>query len=77
LNIDMDLEPYARINPCGFSGLQVAQLRDLVDSVPTLATVEEQLMQALCAQLDENPVAVTIEAELPNPPLALRAAPFN
>jgi hypothetical protein len=34
-------------------------------------------MQALCAQLDENPVAVTIEAELPNPPLALRAVPFN
>jgi len=77
LNIDMDLEPYARINPCGFSGLQVAQLRDLVDSVPTLATVEEQLMQALCAQLDENPVAVSIEAKLPNPPLALRAVPFN
>jgi lipoyl(octanoyl) transferase len=25
-NIDMDLEPFQRINPCGFAGLQVTQL---------------------------------------------------
>lgn len=29
LNVDMDLEPFTRINPCGYSGLQVTQLRDL------------------------------------------------
>jgi lipoyl(octanoyl) transferase len=29
LNTAMDLRPFARINPCGFSGLQVTQLRDL------------------------------------------------
>jgi lipoyl(octanoyl) transferase len=28
LNVDMDLEPFARINPCGYSGLQMTQLRD-------------------------------------------------
>ncbi len=28
-NIDMNLEPFGRINPCGLSGLQVTQLRDL------------------------------------------------
>ncbi len=28
LNIDMDLEPFARINPCGFEGLAVTQVRD-------------------------------------------------
>lgn len=65
LNIDMDLEPYARINPCGFSGLQVTQLRDLVERVPALSTVEEQLMQALCAQLDYDPHTVAIETHLP------------
>jgi lipoyl(octanoyl) transferase len=27
LNIDMDLEPFARINPCGYEGLQVTTLR--------------------------------------------------
>jgi len=29
LNVDMDLEPFSRINPCGFQGLEVTQLRDL------------------------------------------------
>ncbi len=28
LNVDMDLEPFSRINPCGFQGLAVTQLRD-------------------------------------------------
>ncbi len=28
LNVDMDLEPFSRINPCGFRGLAVTQLRD-------------------------------------------------
>jgi lipoyl(octanoyl) transferase len=27
--VDMDLEPFARINPCGMVGMQVTQLRDL------------------------------------------------
>lgn len=66
LNIDMDLEPYARINPCGFSGLQVAQMRDLVATVPTLETLEEQLSAALCAQLDYDPQTVIVEDKLPN-----------
>ncbi len=29
LNVDMDLEPFSRINPCGYPGLEVTQLRDL------------------------------------------------
>lgn len=29
LNVDMDLEPFRRINPCGYAGLQVTQCRDL------------------------------------------------
>lgn len=28
LNLDMDLEPFSRINPCGFQGLPVTQLAD-------------------------------------------------
>jgi lipoyl(octanoyl) transferase len=28
-NVDMDLEPFERIDPCGFRGLAVTQLRDL------------------------------------------------
>ena len=27
LNVDMDLEPFSRINPCGYAGLQSAQMK--------------------------------------------------
>lgn len=30
LNIDMDLTPFARINPCGFAGLEMVQLSTLL-----------------------------------------------
>ncbi len=29
LNVNMDLSPFARINPCGYRGLEVTQLADL------------------------------------------------
>lgn len=50
-NIDMDLEPFQRINPCGFSGLEVIQLADLAKGVK-FTNVENELVQALCEQLN-------------------------
>ena len=46
LNIDMDLTPFNAINPCGYAGLKITQLRDLGvrDSV---ASIGEQLTQHL------------------------------
>ena len=32
LNIDMDLEPFLRINPCGYEGLQMTQLSNFEDT---------------------------------------------
>jgi lipoyl(octanoyl) transferase len=29
LNVDMDLEPFSRINPCGFRGMEMTRLADL------------------------------------------------
>jgi lipoyl(octanoyl) transferase len=29
LNVDLDLEPFSRINPCGYAGLEVTRLADL------------------------------------------------
>lgn len=29
LNVDMDLEPFSRINPCGYQGLRMTQVREL------------------------------------------------
>ena len=37
LNVDMDLEPFSRINPCGYAGLPVTCLRDLGIGLDTLA----------------------------------------
>ncbi|CAK9885756.1 MAG: Octanoyltransferase [Candidatus Erwinia impunctatus] len=50
LNINMDLSPFRQINPCGYAGLQMTQLCDLVpDSHPEQAT--DRLVQSLVKQL--------------------------
>jgi lipoyl(octanoyl) transferase len=40
LNVDMDLEPFRRINPCGYAGLEMTQLADLVADVSVDAVVD-------------------------------------
>lgn len=46
LNVQMDLEPFSRINPCGLLGMQVTQLADL--GGPTnLQAVENELLVKL------------------------------
>jgi lipoyl(octanoyl) transferase len=52
-NVDMDLEPFSRINPCGYAGLPVTHLRAL--GGPTDPTeVAEVLLKHLCARLGYN-----------------------
>jgi lipoyl(octanoyl) transferase len=46
LNVDMDLQPFARINPCGLQGLDVTQLADLAPGV-RMGEVCERLLDAL------------------------------
>ncbi len=48
-NIAMDLEPFHRINPCGFQGLQVTQVLDL-GGPSRLADVESVLVAELARQ---------------------------
>lgn len=53
LNVDMDLTPFAAINPCGYAGLQVVQTKDF--NVPLTATeAGEQLSQFLLRQLEKQ-----------------------
>jgi lipoyl(octanoyl) transferase len=50
LNVFMDLEPFTRINPCGYAGLLMTQLRDLggPDSVEAAARgLEPHLLTCL------------------------------
>jgi lipoyl(octanoyl) transferase len=51
LNIDMDLEPFSRINPCGYPGLGVTQLADLVDDKPDITQIGHQLVEHIVRQL--------------------------
>lgn len=50
LNVDMDLEPFVRINPCGYEGLEITQITDLVDDVD-FEKVSQQLLSHLKLQL--------------------------
>jgi len=53
-NIDMDLEPFRRINPCGYSGLEVTQLSAFCR--PDMSEVEDRLVASLCEQLEYDEV---------------------
>lgn len=49
LNVAMDLEPFSRINPCGYAGLQTVDLRSLGFDVAL-----EEAQQVLAAQLQSR-----------------------
>ena len=43
LNVDMDLSPFSAIDPCGYRGLEVTQLRDLNIHLSQAETAEKLL----------------------------------
>jgi lipoyl(octanoyl) transferase len=47
LNVDMDMTPFSRINPCGYAGLKMVQMRDLLPALPAFDEVAQRLEQAL------------------------------
>ncbi len=52
-NVDMDLSPFQRINPCGYQGLQMTQLRNILplEALPGFSETEELLLDSLAAHL--------------------------
>lgn len=44
LNVAMDLSPFLRINPCGYQGLAMTQMKNLMPSSPNLGDVKDQLV---------------------------------
>lgn len=50
LNIDMDLQPFTRINPCGYAGLQVTQIKELVKQF-SYNDIMDRLTQHLATEL--------------------------
>jgi lipoyl(octanoyl) transferase len=65
LDVNMDLEPFQRINPCGYKGLEVTQMVDW-GGPSRLADVEEVLIGEFCRQFgfDAEPAAPVLP-ELP------------
>ena len=51
LNVDMDLTPFERINPCGYAGLAMTQLRDQAGPIE-FAEVSARLRAQLVKHLD-------------------------
>ena len=70
-NIALDLEPFARINPCGFRGLAVTSVVDL-GGPGDLSAVKPALVQALSRRLGLTPRATPALPDLslsePTPP---------
>jgi lipoyl(octanoyl) transferase len=54
-NIAMDLEPFARINPCGYQGMAVTSMLDL-GGPSSVGEVKPALVESLSRQLGLDPV---------------------
>ena len=52
LNVDMDLQPFQRINPCGYAGMAMTQLADQVAGPIELSEVSARLREQLVKHLD-------------------------
>ena len=50
LNVDMDLEPFSRINPCGYENLEITQLKDFIQDI-RIDEVAVNLQQRLMSNI--------------------------
>ena len=50
LNIDMDLTPFQQINPCGYEGMEVTQIKDIAPS-HNITQVQKDLLKHLSTLL--------------------------
>ncbi|RMJ05403.1 Octanoyltransferase [Marinobacter litoralis] len=50
LNVNMDMEPFSRINPCGYAGMSMSQVSNFVPGV-SVYDVEQHLVKELIAGL--------------------------
>jgi lipoyl(octanoyl) transferase len=60
LNVAMDLDPFSRINPCGFSELEMTQLA-AIDPTISMKTATHKLLAHLTANLGYNNAIIKME----------------
>lgn len=63
LNVNMDLSPFLRINPCGYEGMEMVQVSQF-GGPESLEPVEQQLIQELVALLDYDHVDIQAESNI-------------
>jgi len=61
LNVNMDLSPFLRINPCGYQGMEMVQVSQ-VGGPEKIEAVEKKLIQELVTLLDYEQVDFSTEA---------------
>ncbi|HCE1480609.1 TPA: lipoyl(octanoyl) transferase LipB [Vibrio parahaemolyticus] len=61
LNVNMDLTPFLRINPCGYAGMEMVQVSQF-NGPSDVETVEKQLIEELVTLLDYERVEFSTEA---------------
>ncbi|APX92823.1 octanoyltransferase [Halomonas sp. 1513] len=54
LNVDVDLTPFSRINPCGYAGMAMTRISDLLSAAPDADSVAHGLVRHLGAQLGRD-----------------------
>lgn len=62
LNVDMDLQPFSRINPCGYAGMQMTQLRQLCLNAD-IDSATENILNQLVKRLDYPQIQFTHHLE--------------
>lgn len=61
LNVNMDLSPFTRINPCGYQGLEMIQVSDLAGPIK-IDAIEKKLVEELAAILGYDQVKFQTQA---------------
>ncbi|MGP9833396.1 lipoyl(octanoyl) transferase LipB [Marinobacter sp. NSM] len=55
LNVNMDMEPFSRINPCGYAGMSMCQVSDF-EPEASVYSLEHRLIHELVSGLDRQQV---------------------
>ncbi len=62
LNVNMDLEPFLRINPCGYAGMSMIQMAELLQSrVINMDNIEQQFASIFAQRLGFSRLEHTTE----------------
>jgi lipoyl(octanoyl) transferase len=56
INVDMDLSPFERINPCGYAGLSMTQMKNHLTQMPSMMELQQAFVQEFARRLNYEKV---------------------